>query len=161
MQSLSLRFLSACFALVLLGCLQNTPTGSSPPLSGNELPKAWPKSAELESRWGKPEGPFRSMAWYATKRYKDPKIPERYVEVAYVGQQQPRETRNHDDTRAVDGRLQVMGQTVDFYSSGNEIAEISTHPVLLKAPSGWSGWFVFIYSPKEYHKGRNLPEFSW
>lgn len=156
------RFLISCFAFALMGCQPSGPTSPFDPLQRHELPRAWPKSAELEAKWGAPEGPVRLISWNAAMRYKDPKNPERYVKVAYLGQKKPeKEIRNFDGTRAVDGQLEVMGQTVDFYGSGNEIAEISTHPILLKSPSGWSGWFVFVYSPREYRTGRNLPAFAW
>jgi len=147
--------------MALGSCVQNTPTDPYETLGKNELPKSWPKSTKLEAEWGAPQGPFRSVLGVATKRYKDPHSSERYVEVSYLGQDQPREIRNFDGTRAVDGQLQVMGQTVDFYGSGNEVAEISTQPIWLTSPNGWSGWFVFTYSPEEYRKGRNLPQFSW
>jgi len=130
-------------------------------VDAKSLPKHWPKSTALESAWGKPSDPIRTVLGMPAVSYTDPSDAERYVQISYAGSEKPREIVNFDGRRAVDGQLSVMGQTVDYYSSGNEIVEISTHPLRLTARDGWSGWFVFTYSPKEHLGGRNLPAFSW
>lgn len=127
----------------------------------SELPKHWPKSAELERAWGPPAEPMRIDDGKPTIVYSDPDDADRSTRVTYHGSEQPREIVGFDGRRAVDGQLTAMGQTVDFYSSGNEIAEISTQALRLSAPDGWSGWFTFTFSAKEDLGGRDLPAFAW
>lgn len=125
------------------------------------LPKVWPRSAQLESSWGPARGP--SLQLNGTQAMSYTKKGARYesIHVCYLGQKQPREIVDFNGKHASDGKLSIMGQMVDFYGSGNEEAEITTQPMLLTSPSGWSGWFTFDFSDPEHLKGKNIPAFSW
>lgn len=153
-------FVLLVFTVAMISCAERLPTDPTVVKPAN-LPRQWPRSAALETSWGKPAGPRLTVLGVPALTYSDPENGDRYVQVSYLGQTEPQTIRSFDGTFATDGKLTVMGKTVDFYGSGNEIAEISTQPVHLAAPSGWSGWFTFTYSSKEHLKGRNLPAISW
>jgi hypothetical protein len=43
----------------------------------------------------------------------------------------------------------------------NEAPEISTQPVKLTSPSGWSDWSSFDFSSIEHLKAKKIPAFTW
>lgn len=126
-------------------------------------PSEWPRSPELEKRWGpaRPFGPDERIHRKPGIGYRDPKDPGRYVDIVWEDPSQPKEIRDFDGKRASDGKLTLMGRSVDFYGSGKEEPEISTQPIELTSPSGRKEWYSFQFSSKEHLDGRNLPAFVW
>jgi hypothetical protein len=147
-------------ALAVLTGACTTPTPPPAPPATAELPQAWPRCPEWEAQYGAAKGPD---LWLTGKQALTLLKPDRRgqaIRIVYEGQT-PRLIRNADGSLASDGKLVILGQNVDFYSSGNEDAEISTQPVRLTSPAGWSGWFSFDFSSPEHLQGRNIPTFSW
>jgi hypothetical protein len=83
------------------------------------------------------------------------------VEIAYEGKNKPRNITSFDGTYASDGTLNIMGQQVAYYGSGNEDPAISTQAIQLTDPTGRTGWFSFNFSAPEHLKGKNIPSFGW
>lgn len=155
--------LTSILAVFSLAACVTTPVAPSAPVSvRDDLPGAWPRSAALESSWGPASGPAQQMNGRQALTYVKPGERGNYVMVTYEGKS-PRfpEIRDFSGKRASDGQLTVMGQRVDFYGSGNEVAEITTQPMQLTSPDGHTGWFTFSFSSKDHLKGKNLPVFNW
>jgi hypothetical protein len=81
--------------------------------------------------------------------------PEDVVEIFYHGQNNSRITT--DDKSSVT----VMGQKVQTYGSGNEIAAFATQPMLLTAPNGKSAYYTFQFNNERLYKTRDIPRFGW
>lgn len=81
--------------------------------------------------------------------------PEDVVEIFYHGQNESRITT--DDKSSVT----IMGQKVQTYGSGNEIAAFATQPVLLTAPNGKSAYYTFQFNNERLYKTRDIPQFGW
>lgn len=146
------------FALV--SCAERLPTDPTS-VKRSELPREWPKAHALATAWGMPSEPRLSVLGVPTVTYSNPKLDGGYVRVSYLGKAKPMTITSHDGRLASDGKLFIMGRTVDFYHSGNEGPEISTQPMLLTSPSGWTGWYAFSFASKEHLAGKNLPAFTW
>lgn len=146
----------------LAACV-TTPTvqPSASQMSQEELPVEWPRCPSLESSWGKVRGPLLTLSGRQGITYVKPGEKHCAVRIIYQGRTQPREITDFSGKRASDGTLTIMGQTVDFYSSGNEDPEIATQAVPLTGPDGVTSWFTFEFSCKEHLKGKNIPGFGW
>jgi hypothetical protein len=154
------------FLLLLLAlasaCTTPSSTNGSASRASDALPAAWPRCPEWETQCGPAKGPDLWLTGKQAVIYLKPGKNAGAIRIIYEGAEQPRMIRNpEDNSLASDGQVTILGQTVDFYGSGNEDPEISTQPVKLTSPSGWSGWFSFDFSSQEHLKGRNIPAFSW
>lgn len=152
---------AAFAALTLSACVTTEPTAPPAAESTSALPPAWPRSPGLEAQWGPPSGPSLQLDGTQGMHYSDPAKRGNYAVVSYMGTAQPREIRHFDGKLASDGQMTIMGQTVDFYGSGNEDAAISTQPVQLTFPNGSQGWFTFTFAAPQHLKGKNIPAFIW
>lgn len=147
----------------LVACV-TTPTTVQPAhaqMPEEEVPAEWPRCPSLESSWGKARGPSLALNGRQAITYAKPGERGCAVRIIYRGKTQPREIRDFSGKRASDGTLTIMGQTVDFYGSGNEEPEIATQAVPLTGPDGVLSWFTFEFSCKEHLKGKNIPGFGW
>jgi hypothetical protein len=156
---LLLTTLLATLGLVSCTTPDVQPTPSQ--VSQEEVPDAWPRSPTLESSWGKPSGPSMILSGRQALTYVKPGERGCAVRIVYEGKVQPAEIPDFSGKRASDGTLTIMGQTVDFYGSGNEDPEISTQAVPLTSPGGVTAWYTFQFSCKEHLKGKNIPGFGW
>lgn len=160
--------LAALAVLVALSGLLGAVSCVSVPESGvagvaATPPTEWPRSPELEKLWGPPV-PFGKLERIHGKPgvgYRDPQNRSRYVDIIWEDPEQPKEIQTAEGKRASDGNLVILGQSVDFYFSGNEASEISTQPIQLTTPSGRKVWYSFVFSAQEHQDGRNIPVFVW
>ena len=151
-----------CLALAVFAAACSAPVSKEPAsASGDALPAAWPRCPEWETRYGPAQGPDLWLTGKQAVYYIKPGKDIGSIRILYEGPTQPRLIRNADGTLASDGKLTILGQTVDFYGSGNEDPEISTQPVQLTTPGGWTGWFSFDFSSPEHLQGKNIPAFTW
>ncbi|MES2660308.1 MAG: hypothetical protein V4689_16920 [Verrucomicrobiota bacterium] len=81
--------------------------------------------------------------------------PKDVVEIFYHGQD------NHRITTDDKSSVTVMGQKVQTYGSGNEIAAFATQPILLTAPNGKSAYYTFQFNNERLYKSRDIPQFGW
>ncbi|MES2437721.1 MAG: hypothetical protein V4584_01555 [Verrucomicrobiota bacterium] len=81
--------------------------------------------------------------------------PKDVVEIFYHGRNNSRITT--DDKSSVT----VMGQKVQTYGSGNEIAAFATQPILLTDPNGKSAYYTFQFNNENLYKTRDIPQFGW
>lgn len=152
---------AALAALTLSACVTTDPTPPAAVETSAALPPVWPRSPGLEAQWGPPSGPSMQLDGHQGIEYSNPAKRGDYATVVYEGRTKPRDIRNADGTLASDGKMTIMGQTVDFYGSGNEDAAISTQPMPLTFPDGTTGWFTFTFAAPEHLKGKNIPAFTW
>ena len=148
-------------ALGLTACTTPPANPTGLQISQEEVPSVWPRCPSLESSWGKAHGPAMILRGRQAITYVKPGERNCQVSIIYEGTTTAREIRGFDGKRASDGKLTIMGQEVDFYGSGNEVAEISTQPVQLTSPGGDTAWFTFDFSCEEHLKGKNIPAFTW
>lgn len=148
-------------ALLAPACTTPTPRNGAGEQAIAELPQAWPRCPAWEMQCGAAKGPDLWLTGKQAVIYVKPGQGDRSIRIIYEGKDQPRMIREADGTLATEGQVSILGQMVDFYGSGNETAEMSTQPMQLTSPSGWSGWFSFDFSSPEHLKGQNIPAFAW
>jgi hypothetical protein len=81
--------------------------------------------------------------------------PDDVAHVYYHGRKNSRITT--DDPSSVI----IMGQKVETYGSGNEIAAFATQPILLTAPNGKSAYYTFEFDNEHLYQTRDIPQFGW
>jgi hypothetical protein len=157
-----MKIQTVCLASVLFlsGCTTPPAPESPADQTASALPARWPQCAALDATWGLVRGPSLQLNGNQGVYWLKPGS-RKHVTIAYEGTAQPREIRTAEGILASDGKLTIMGQTVDFYGSGNEDAEITTQAIALEIPGGCRGWFTFSFSAPEHLKGRNIPAFTW
>jgi hypothetical protein len=152
-----LSLLVTCGVLSTISCETQTPTyeGVISKVEKQTRGAIYPRVTSpgwSVMRNGKPE---MDVSGVSRVSYVRDGAPDDVAHVYYHGQKNSRITT--DDPASVI----IMGQKVQTYGSGNEIAAFATQPILLTAPNGKSAYYTFEFDNEHLYQTRDIPQFGW
>ncbi len=159
MNSTQLRVLSAAAGFLVVSCETQKPTPTYQDVvsqleketRGAVFPRVTSPGWRVMGN-GKPE---MDVSGISRVSYVRDGAPDDVAHVYYHARKNSRITT--DDPSSVT----IMGQKVQTYGSGNEIAAFATQPLLLTAPNGKSAYYTFEFDNEQLYKTRDIPQFGW